>query len=147
MQVGRFLLKLLRRLSGQVRLVGRVRGRGLSIAMDLVDPLHLSKASSSSSSRSKHCPSPNPLAAQLLRQRLFDRGVVAEVCGAGAGGSRHVVGLSPPLCLTMQVQITRQFVPLKSFSIGWLVNPVPCRKPGPSPPARRRPSGRWRGRC
>ncbi|TRY70098.1 hypothetical protein TCAL_05444 [Tigriopus californicus] len=82
-KVGKYLLLKLSQFSERFDFVGQVRGQGLSLALDLVH----------SDSRE-----PNTVAAQFVRQKMFERQVVVEL----SGFHRSIIGLSPPLVLTMQ---------------------------------------------
>ncbi|MFP3488964.1 aminotransferase class III-fold pyridoxal phosphate-dependent enzyme, partial [Staphylococcus sp. SIMBA_130] len=70
------------------REIGDVRGRGLMIGVEIVDP---TKSKSSSGSYPSH-----PALASLIQRECFNRGLILEV--GGRNGS--VVRLLPPLIIT-----------------------------------------------
>ena len=81
--VGKFLLKKLDQLCQSYDFVGPVRGLGLALGMEMVQP------------NSKE---PNPALAQFVRQKMYECHVVVEMLGL----NRNVIGLSPPLTLSVQ---------------------------------------------
>jgi len=83
-EVAKYLHTTFKNFPSVSNLVGSTRARGFSLALELVAV--------------DDANAPNQAAAQMLRQRLFDHGVVVDICGL----NRNVVGLSPPFALTME---------------------------------------------
>ncbi|MFF3650447.1 diaminobutyrate--2-oxoglutarate transaminase family protein [Streptomyces sp. NPDC002181] len=79
--LGERMLTALRGLAGEHPCIGEVRGRGLMIGLELVDPETGAAA---------------PVLAAAVRQECLDRGLIVELGGRGAS----VVRLLPPLTLT-----------------------------------------------
>ncbi|QKW09600.1 aminotransferase class III-fold pyridoxal phosphate-dependent enzyme [Streptomyces sp. NA04227] len=86
-ELGARLLGLLRTLGAAHDCVGEVRGRGLMLGLELVDPAGTTAGAP---------PAPAPELARRVRQECLNRGLIVGLCG------RHdaVVRLLPPLTLT-----------------------------------------------
>lgn len=81
-EVGDHLLKLLDQLQDRHPIIGQVRGRGLTIGLELVQD-HQSRK-------------PAARETALIVYRAFELGVATDYCGAGS----NVIELTPPLILT-----------------------------------------------
>lgn len=87
-KMGAHLLQSLKQLQKNVKEIGDVRGRGLMIGVEIVDP-------SLSQSKSGSSPAYPALASQIQRE-CFNRGLILEVGGRNGA----VIRLLPPLILT-----------------------------------------------
>ena len=98
-KVGRYLkLRLVEVCSLHApNLVGEVRGEGFSLGIDFVKtpivPVEQRRKHTEKIHRSRD---PNPDAAHIMRQKLFERHVMVSVCGT----HRNVIGFTPPYTLT-----------------------------------------------
>jgi diaminobutyrate-2-oxoglutarate transaminase len=88
------MLDSLRKLRADHPGIGDVRGRGLMIGLELVDP----EAAPLPAEADDHAPAPppDPALARAVQQECLDRGLIVEL----GGRQSAVVRLLPPLTLT-----------------------------------------------